>query len=133
MFLGASAFAQDAVLLNQNGVEITYKLTKISESGKKDNYLVTVNATNKNNFDSFYQGPKNGVNPFFATITIRNADKEVYLIATESKLFTTEGKLFYIKPNGTVSEEREFKIDKGTAPIITAKFVSEMKSISDFR
>lgn len=33
----------------------------------------------------------------------------------------------------SISAEKEFKIDKGVKPVVTAKFWSEIKPISDFR
>lgn len=133
LFASSAAYAQDAIVSEQDGIEISYKLTKLSENEKKDSYLMVVKATNKNTYDAFYQGPKNGVNPFLATVTIRNINTDIYLIANESKLLTADGKLYYIKPSGSISTEKEFKIDKGVKPVVTAKFWSDLKPITDFR
>lgn len=133
LFVTSGAYAQDVIITEQDGITISYNLTKLSENEKKESYLMVVKATNKNLYDAFYQGPKNGINPFCATITIRNINTEVHLIGNESRLFTAEGKLYFIKSMGSISAEKEFKIDKGVKPVVTSKFWSEIKPISDFR
>jgi hypothetical protein len=133
LFVGSNIYAQDAVLSEQDGIVLTQKLSKLQDGEKKDTYLLSVKATNKNSYDVFYQGPKNGVNPFFFEVTIRNLNDYIYLIASESKLMTLDGKLFFIKAGGTVSGEKEFKIAKGVTPIVTSKFLNELKQISEFR
>ncbi|RZL46599.1 MAG: hypothetical protein EOP00_14525 [Pedobacter sp.] len=133
LLVTTGAYAQDVVVTEQNGIEISYKLTKLSENEKKDSYLIVVKATNKNAYDAFYQGPKNGVNPFCATVTIRNNNTEVHLIGNESRLLTADGKLYYIKTSGSITAEKEFKIDKGVKTVVTAKFWDEVKPITDFR
>jgi hypothetical protein len=134
-FLLASSniYAQESVLSEQDGVVLSQNLSKLQNGEKKDTYLLSVKATNKNSYDVFYQGPKNGVNPFFSEVTVRNLNEYIYLIASESKLMTTEGKLFYIKAGGTINGEKEFKIAKGVTPIITSKFLNELKQVSEFR
>lgn len=133
LMAGTRLFAQDTTLSDQEGVFISYKLSKLQDGDKKDTYLLSVKATNKNAFDLFYQGPKNGVNPFFSEVTVRTLNDYIYLTATPSKLMTTDGKLYYIKAGGTVNGETEFKIGKGITPVITSKLVTELKQISDFR
>lgn len=127
-----NVFSQEISLLDQNGVNISYTLTKLSTGEKKDTYLLSVKATNKNSFDIFYQGPKNGVNPFFCEVTVRKIDSYLYMTAPESKLLTVGGKLHFMKPNDVITTEKEFKVNTNEKPIITAKFVSPLRSISDF-
>lgn len=61
LFVTSAACAQDVVITEQNGIIISYNLTKLSENEKKESYLMVVKATNKNPYDAFYQGPKNCV------------------------------------------------------------------------
>lgn len=133
LFISIKVSAQDINLLEQSGIALTYQLTKLSETEKRDTYLLVVKANNKNNYDAFYQGPKNGVNPFFGEVTVRNASAMIYLTGTESKLSTVDGKLLYLKSLGTISFEKEFKIDKGQKPVITAKLFSNLNNISELR
>ena len=133
LLIGTKIHAQDASLLEQNGIVLSYQLTKLSETEKKDTYLLVVKAVNKNSYDAFYQAPKNGVNPFFGEIIVRNANAMVYLTGTESKLSTADGKLHYLKSLGTMTFEKEFKIDKAQKPIITAKLFHDLSNISDLR
>ncbi|RZK57726.1 MAG: hypothetical protein EOO87_02115 [Pedobacter sp.] len=97
VLIANGVFAQDTVLTELNGIQISYKLTKLSESDKKDNYLIVVTATNTNAYDSFYQAPKGGVNHFFITVTVRNVNKEVSMAANESRLLTSDGKALLLK------------------------------------
>jgi len=133
LFVSSVAIAQDVIITEQYGIEVSYKLTKLSENSKQETYLITVKSMNKNPYDAFYQGPKNGVNRFCLTVSIRNANADVNVIANESRLFTTDGKLYFIKSMGSILTEKEFKLDKGLTPIVTAKFWGEVKGISDFR
>lgn len=133
LFISMKVSAQDINLLEQSGITLTYQLIKLSETEKKDTYLLVVKANNKNNYDAFYQGPKNGVNPFFGEVTVRNANAMIYLTGTESKLSTVDGKLLYLKSLSTMSFEKEFKIDKEQKPIITAKFFGDLDNVSELR
>lgn len=125
--------AQESQLDDKDGVIISYKLTKIKEDTKKDTYLVVCKAKNNNDYDIFYEASNNKVNPFFSTVTIRNSDDYIYLIGTESKLYTSNKVLFYIKKGGSVTAEKEFKIAKGLTPILTNEFLMPLKTISDIR
>lgn len=127
------AKSQDIPVSDVDGVFVSYKLTKLKEDAKKDVYLITVKAVNKNDFDVFYEGPTNGVNPFLATTSIRNANTEIYLTGEKSKLRTEKAVLYYIKKGGSITSEKEVKINKGVAPIVTNEFVSQPKTISEFR
>ena len=132
VILTLNTFSQEASLLDQNGINISYSLTKLSSGEKKDTYLLSVKAINKNAFDIFYQGPKNGENPFFCEVTVRKIDSFVYMAAPESKLLTAEGKLHYMKSNDVITAEKEFKVASNEKPIITAKFFGALRPISSF-
>lgn len=127
------ADAQESQLDDKDGVIISYKLTKIKEDAKKDTYLVVCKAKNDNDYDVFYEASNNKVNPFFSTVTVRNNDDYIYLIGTESKLYTNNKILFYIKKGSSVTAEKEFKIAKGLTPILTNEFLTPLKTISDIR
>lgn len=133
LLIGSKIYAQEATISEQDGIVLSYKLSKLKDGEKKDTYLLSVKAMNKNNFDVFYKGPANGINPFFSEVTVRNLNEYIYLTGTESKLMTVDGKLFYIRAGGAISGEKEFKIEKGSTPIITSKFLKELKPISEFR
>ncbi|PRY48049.1 hypothetical protein B0I27_11737 [Arcticibacter pallidicorallinus] len=130
--LALTGIAQETSVLEQNGISISYTLTKLSAGEKKDTYLLNVKAMNKNTFDMFYQGPKNGVNPFLCEITIRKIDTYVYMTAPQSKLATLEGKLHYLRANDVLTAEKEFKVASNEKPIITAKLFGPLRPISDF-
>lgn len=125
--------AQDSQLDDKDGVVISYKLTKIKEDIKKDTYLVVCKAKNNNDYDIFYEAAGNKVNPFFATVTVRNSDDYIYLTGLESKLYTSNKILFYLKKGGSITAEKEVKIAKGVTPILTNEFVTPLKIISDIR
>ncbi|QNK64257.1 hypothetical protein H7F33_07170 [Pedobacter sp. PAMC26386] len=125
--------AQDTPLDEKEGVSLSYKIIKLKEDAKKDTYLITVKATNKSDSDLFYEASSNKVNPFFASATVRNGDTDIYITGLESKLYTANKALFYIKKGGSVSSDKEFKIAKGTLPVITSEFLTPLKNISEIR
>lgn len=125
--------AQDVAVADKDGVFISYKLTKIKEDTKKETYLISVKASNKNDYDVYYEGPTNKVNPFFCTLTIRNTKDNIYLTGSESRLMSVNKPLFYIKRGSYVSADKEVKVDKGSSPVLTADFLSELKDIVQYR
>jgi hypothetical protein len=125
--------AQDVQLDEKDGISISYKLSKISTDSKKDTYLLVCKATNTKDYDLFYQVPPTHPNPFFAVITVRSIDRYLYITGTESKLSGKDGKLYYIKKGGFISQEKEFKFAAGSTPIITSEFNGNFREITDFR
>ena len=133
MAFSSLCYSQEAKLEEKDGISITYKLTKIKEEDKKDTYLIVCTAKNTTDQDLFYEASENKVNPFFAIVTVRNGSGYLNLIGTESKLSVGKKILFYVKKGSSVSVDKEVKFPKGTNPILTNEFVSELKPISDFR
>lgn len=125
--------AQDVEFEKKDGVVLTYKLTKLREDVKKDTYLLVVKAINKNDYPVFYQGPANNVNPFLASVTVRNSDDNINLTANPSRLTADNRKLYYLDKGSEISEEKEIKVLKGQLPIITGKFWSDVKNILEFK
>jgi hypothetical protein len=133
LFISSLCYSQEKALDEKDGISISYKLTKVKEDSKKDTYLVTCKAKNISNEELFYEAPENKINPFFATITVRNTNSFLNLIGIESKLSVGKKVLFYIKKGGVVSTEKEIKFDKGVEPILTNEFVGVFKPISEYR
>ncbi len=140
---------QDVITMNsQDGVEVSYQLTKISAGSKKDSYLVVIKAENKNDFDLFYSVPLSKqadgsstlsalANKSFAQSTVRNSTglfgDNVNLNGSETKMMTNDDRLlFTITKGGFITGEKEFKVKTGIKPIITNTFLMPMKSIDNF-
>jgi len=141
--------AQDKLTLNnQDGVYVTYELTKINEGSKKDTYLAVVKAENKNDYDVFYSIPltkqANGStavsileNKLFAQSVVRNSTSllgdNINMAGQETKLITNDNKILYSISKGTfVTAEKEFKVKNGVKPILTNTFLFPLKSIDNF-
>nr|WP_199156363.1 hypothetical protein [Pedobacter sp. ASV2] len=127
------AKSQDVALNDVDGVYVSYKLVKLKEDSKKDTYLLTCKALNKNDFDVYYLAPANKVNPFFSSLTVRNGNETLYFIGTESRLVTGNRVLFYLKKGGSYTLDKEIKVQKGVVPVLTNEFVSDLKPITDYR
>lgn len=139
---------EKTVLNNQDGIFVTYELTKIEETSKKDTYLAVVKAENKNDYDVFYGIPltkaANGTitisalqNKSFAQTNIRNGTglfgDNASLTGIESKFFTNDNKiLFSISKGNFITSEKQFKVKKGVKPIITNTFLIPCKSLDYF-
>lgn len=67
---------QSVELPEQNGIKLSYQLSKIKGSNKKDQYVVVFTAYNKNDFDLYYAVPM-----------MRQKDSSYKLISFEKKPF----------------------------------------------
>lgn len=137
-----------STLNNQDGVQVSYELTKIEDGSKKDTYLVVLKAENMNDHDVYYSVPlskqANGSlavsileNKLFAQSTVRNSTglfgDNINLAGQETKLTTNDNKVLYAISKGSfVTSEKEFKVKKGVNPIITNTFLMPIKSIDNF-
>jgi len=141
--------AQDKIVLNnQDGVYVSYELTKIESGSKKDTYLAVVKAENKNEYDVFYSIPltkqSNGTstiglleNISFAQSSVRNSTglfgDNLNLNGHQTKLITNDNKALFLIPRGNfITSEKEFKTKKGVIPIITNTFLFSLKGIDKF-
>jgi hypothetical protein len=149
LFFYSFSQAQDKLTLNnQDGIYVTYELTKIEEGSKKDTYLAVVKAENKNDYDVFYSIPltkqANGStaisileNKLFAQSSVRNSTglfgDNINLTGQETKLITNDNKILYsISKGNFITAEKEFKVKKGAKPILTNTFLLPLKSIDNF-
>jgi hypothetical protein len=149
LFVSTISRAQETIVLNnQDGVFITYELTKIESSSKKDTYLAVVKAENKNDFAVFYGVPQtrlgNGTsqispleNQLFAQSSVRNSTgllgDNINLKGNSTKFITTDNKaLFTIGKGSFVTGEKEFKVKGGVKPVLTNTFLFPLKPIENF-
>jgi len=133
---------------DQDGIYVTYELTKIEENSKKETYLAIIKAENKNDFDVFYSVPlttqANGSKSVgilqskgFSQIAVRNGtgffgDYQT-LVGTETNLITNDNFILFTIPKGKfVTGEKEFKVKKGVKPIITNTFLMPFKKLDLF-
>jgi len=148
-FFHSLIHAQDKVILNnQDGIYVSYELTKINDGAKKDTYLAVVRAENKNDYDVFYSVPltkqANGSvavgifeNKLFAQSIVRNSagllGDNINLAGLETKLITNDNKILYsISKGNFITSEKEFKVKKGEKPIITNTFLLPLRTIDNF-
>jgi hypothetical protein len=141
-----SLTAQEKITLNtQDGIQVTYELTKMDDGDKKDTYLVIVKAENTNSHDVYYSVPMtkqaNGTfvvsataNLLFAQTSVRNSTSlfgdHVNLKGTETKITTNDNKLLYTLPKGAfISGEQKFKVKKGAKPVLTNTFLLSLKPL----
>ena len=149
LLLTTHSHAQEKITLNnQDGIYVSYELTKIEDGGKKDTYLAVVKAENKNDFDVYYSIPltvqSNGnteisilENRKFAQSSVRNSTSlfgdNINLGGEQTKLITNDNKILFSIPKGNfITAEKEFKVKKGVKPIITNTFLLPLKSIDNF-
>lgn len=148
-FFSTAIQAQDKIALNnQDGIFVSYELTKIESGSKKDSYLAVVKAENKNDFDIYYAVSQSlqtsGTttssilgNTAFAQISVRNATGlfggGASLAGQQTKMVTNDNKvLFSISKGSFVTSEREFKVKTGEKPVITNSFLLPLKQIDNF-
>jgi len=144
-------FSQDKIeLKNQDGVFITCELTKLSNAtDKKDKYLFSIKAENKNNYPVYYEvpiiktkignqetesyGTKN-----FAEINARNSIGFLSfgiesIAGQETKLRTNDNKVLFTIPKGEfITTETKFSFKKDEKPIVTSIFLKSMRKIDFF-
>lgn len=141
-----SLTAQEKITLNtQDGIQVTYELTKMDDGDKKDTYLVIVKAENTNDHDVYYSIPltkqANGTyvvpvtaNLLFAQTSVRNSTSlfgdQVNLKGTETKITTNDNKLLYTIAKGSfITGEQKFKVKKGAKPVLTNTFLLSLKPL----
>lgn len=146
IIISYSLTAQEKITLNtQDGIQVTYELTKMDEGDKKDTYLVVARAENTNDHDVYYSIPMtrqaNGsyvisatANQYFAQTSVRNSTSlfgdHVNFKGTETKITTNDNKLLYTIAKGAfVSGEQKFKVKKGAKPVLTNTFLLSLKPL----
>ena len=140
LFGNKIAFSQERVPINsQYGISVSYELTKIEESKKKDRYVIIVKAENTTDKDLYYSVPltnnPNGVkevglltNRVFSQVEVRNSTSMfgtfVDLKGIETDINTKDNKrLFTIRKGEFITNEKEFSVKSGTKPIVTNTFL----------
>lgn len=153
----ASSFlkAQETIVLNnQDGVYVTYELTKLESTSKKDTYLAIIKAENKNSFDVYYTAQQyrpgyglgtapsqtNSLNgQAFAQANVRNSTEflgdydYVPLKGNMTRAITTNNQVLYVLESGrSVTTEKKFKVKTGVKPILTNSFLVPLRPIDYF-
>ncbi|RYE29026.1 MAG: hypothetical protein EOP48_32935 [Sphingobacteriales bacterium] len=146
---GLMGFAQEKINLNsQDGIHVSYELTRIDSGAKKETYLAVLKAENKNDFDVYYGIPltkhPNGTiavnilqGEMFSQASVRNGTgmfgDNINLKGNVTRISTNDNFLLYNIPKaGFVTAEKEFKVKAGAKPIITNTFLVPLKSIDQF-
>ena len=140
--------AQRVELNNQDGIYVSYQLTKVSEKDKKDRYVVSIRVENKNDYDVYYAVPliknTNGTYDMsvtggkgFSFLKVRNATglfgAGEELTGQQTKLTTNDNQvLFTIQKGQIINADREFNVKKGEKPVITNSFSKGLKKLDFF-
>jgi hypothetical protein len=149
LFICSFLMSQDKTPLNnQDGIYVTYELTKIETTSKKDTYIAVVKAENKNTYDVFYGVPllkqANGTttasisaNKSFAQTSVRNATglfgENINLTGNQTTLITNDNKLLFSVPKGEfITLQNEFKVKSGIKPVLSNQFLVPLKKIDFF-
>lgn len=146
-----NAFCQEKIeLKNQDGVFITCELTKLSNAkDKKDKYLFSIKAENKNDYAVYYEVPvtksKIGDQEYesygsksFAEVNARNSigflnGSAEGIVGQETQLRTNDNKVLFTIPKGEfITTESKFSFKKGEKPIITSIFKKSMRKLDFF-
>ena len=149
LFTNLIAFGQENVIVGtKDNVEISYQLTKLETNAKKDRYLISVTAQNKNNYNLYYSVVffKNAdgsetLSPLiptgFSKIVIRNSTgwfgdgKQIVGQETTIKTETNEI-LFNLEKNKIYNFETEFNVKHDDKPIITNTYGSTLRKLEEF-
>ena len=151
LLISSLGYSQEKIeLKNQDGVFITCELTKLSSAtDKKDKYLFSIKAENKNAYDVYYDVAltKNKVgdkeyesyaSKNFAQVNARNSigflsSSKEGIAGQETKLKTNDNKVLFTIPKGEfVTTESRFTFKKDEKPIITSSFAKSMKKLDFF-
>ena len=120
-------------IAQKDGIVFTNTITKIKEDAKFVYYSATVKAVNNNDYDIFYKGPKNKLNPFFATIQESNSGTSFYFEGSASRLQLVDIPLYYLKPKDTFTTTQEFKVKKEISPIFKLDYINTFDKITDLK
>ncbi len=145
-----TCFAQEEkLLIDKDGLAISYQLLLTEEAKKKDSYLLIVNAVNESDTDLYYEVPlhqsytgKLSLPLFpeekgFTKIQVRNStglfgDGKSILGEPTELLTTNNAMLFQVKKNEKLSDETSFKVKAGETPLVTNSFSSLLKPLEEF-
>ncbi len=140
--------AQNSVeLANIDNIKVSYTLTKLEATDKKDKYLIQVVMVNNNAKPVYYavQGSENEdktitENPFassFTRVKIRNSTglfgDGISLNGDGTGLISTSNHFIkVIQPGKLYNTETTFKVKSGETPIITNTVNYNLSKLSDF-
>lgn len=141
-------FAQSPIeLANIDNVKISYTLTKLESTDKKDKYLIQVTLVNANSNPVYYAIPgivnadktvtMDPFNDKFAKVKIRNSTglfgDGIGLSGDNTGLVTTgNGFVYVIHPGKMYNSETTFKVKTGEAPIVTNTVKQNLNQLSNY-
>lgn len=117
----------------KDGILFTYTINKLKEDAKFTYYSASVKVVNSNDFELFYQGSKNKVNPFFATIEESNSGESYYFEGVPSRLQLGDIPLYYLKPKSSFSTTKEFKVKKDVTPTFKLAYSNNFDRLNDLK
>ena len=147
-----SGNAQQTVELpEQNGIKLSYQLTKLKDNDKKDQYLVVFTAVNKNDYDLYYSVPmmrqkdsSYKLNSFekksFWDLVIKNStglksilDNRAEVSGQETQLTTRNHEvLFKVSKGQTMTGDLKFFVKSAQDPVFSNEFKAVLKRLDEF-
>lgn len=149
LFTSLLSFAQENVIIGtKDNVEISYQLTKLETNAKKDKYLISVTAQNKNNYNLYYPVAfiKNAdgsetlsplITTGFSKIVIRNSTGwfgDGKQVAGQETTLKTENNevLFNMEKDKIYNFETEFNVKHDDKPIITNSYGNSLRKLEEY-
>ena len=140
---------EEKVLSVKYGVKITYQLVLEEEGGKKDKYILIVNATNNSSNDLYYpikietDDTVKALNSLmtgstgFTKIKVRNStgwfgDGKSISGASTDFITVNNNRLYKLNAGGVYSQETTFKVRHGKKPILTNSFSKVLQKLDAF-
>lgn len=140
-----------ADLNSQDGITVSYELTKQSENDKKDKYILVVTAINTNDFDLYYAVPmlkqpdgqyklNSFENKSFCEASCSNSTGLMSVLGDKAKLsgqetsFITKNNevIFKIGKGQRITADAKFTVKPGQQPIITNSFRGALRKLDQF-
>jgi hypothetical protein len=135
----------------QDGISVSYELTKQSEGDKKDKYILVVTAINTNDYDLFYTVPmmkqpdgqyklNSFENKSFCEASCSNSTGLMSVLGDKAKLsgqetsFITKNNeiIFKIGKGQRITADAKFTVKPGQQPIITNSFRGALRKLDQF-
>ncbi len=143
-----NVFSQTPIeLANIDNVKISYTLTKLEATDKKDKYLIQVTLVNTSSNSVYYAIPgivnadktvtMDPFNDKFAKVKIRNSTglfgDGIGLSGDNTGLITTgNGFVYVLYPGKMYNSETTFKVKSGEVPIVTNTVKQNLNQLSNY-
>ncbi len=148
MMLTLNAYGQDQILLDMEGVKISYTTKLIKEEKRKNLYEIEVQLVNSSVYDYYYAVPMRlGSDGKYRTVSTDNhvasikPNNDVYLFGNEIRFVTKESiyttksddKLFEMKQGMIYTNKMNCRFDKDVPPTLVFNQTRVFKTLNSFQ